>query len=171
MHNSQAKSDVLHEMRQKTSHIAHCRCLPVKKNYVLKRLYRVLLLELLYYVNNAMAVYLSFCSGITIPCPDPGAHGRGDGWVHFVAEGKSFLRAVQELPLQSDGCVHPRKLGKRMCRNGGWGNSVLFALYVQSCGLHDDRFILLLERSKWWKRVTRCVEEINSLKKVSREIL
>jgi len=51
MHDSQAKPDVLHEMRQKTTHILHCRCLPVKKNYMLKRLYQVLLLELLYYVN------------------------------------------------------------------------------------------------------------------------
>lgn len=58
MRDSQAKSDVLHEMRQKTTQTLHCRCLPVKKNYMLKRLYRFLLLELLYYVNKAAVIAL-----------------------------------------------------------------------------------------------------------------
>lgn len=57
---------------------------------MLKRLYWFLPLELLYYVNKAMAVYRSYCSGITSLCPDPGVRNRGDRWVHFVAEGKSF---------------------------------------------------------------------------------
>jgi len=52
-----------------------------------------------------------------------------------------------------------------MCQTGDEENSVPFVLYVQSCRLHVDRFVLLLERPKHCKGLAGCIEEMNSLEK------
>lgn len=145
MHDSQAKSDVWHEMRQKTTPYAPLQMPACKEN-------RVLLSELLYYVSKAMAVYGSCCSGIRSLCPDPGAHSRGiDGYILLMREKASERQFRNFFCKVMDVFVHT-KLEKEWATMGA--KQTLY--YLPS--VYSPVDFMLTDLSCYWKGLNNVKE-------------